>query len=437
MFENLNFRSNVLFGSDDDAREAAIKRAWDGFRATKEKILAPTWEDRVFPSERFGQNTRIFWDETDQTGMIQLPNANTPVRFTRESPFLAQLLAHYQIDKRLIDRLLDTRNPKHREVMEFLTMSLMLEPFKEVKEGAGRMVRMIDESDIAPKEAMAFLSSNYLRLDHPPYFEALESWAISMNLTPMRTWAKGGDVGVSFVQARRLEPNGIRRGELVAFGISTKNSMTGGASFKVDSYGLVIHCSNGMMGTDFLGSFTRRHIGRRIGASDDAVLYTKEEQESVSTILNRAHSLVEDAMNPEHQKEVQDAIRTTADMSLEDRLDGFRRARAAFIENAKAPIRAAQELQHHLGMSTGEAIGTLNRWFEEPAGRPVEESIDQIPTAWGLVQATTRTGRDLAQDKPDRATDLESVGGSMLKMFRDSRKDFERITKDVLHAATK
>ena len=175
----------------------------------------------------------------------------------------------------------------------------------------------------------------------------------------------------------------------------------------------------------------------RIGASDDAVLYTKEEQESVSTILNRAHSLVEDAMNPEHQKEVQDAIRTTADMSLEDRLDGFRRARAAFIENAKAPIRAAQELQHHLGMSTGEAIGTLNRWFEEPAGRPVEESIDQIPTAWGLVQATTRTGRDLAQDKPDRATDLESVGGSMLKMFRDSRKDFERITKDVLHAATK
>ena len=437
MFESINFRSNALFGTNEEARTEAQRRAWDGFRSTKEKILAPTWEDRVFNADRFGQNARLFWSETEQAGMLQLPNVKEPVRFTRDSPFLTQLLSHYQIEKALIDRLLDTRNPKHREVMEFLTMSLMLEPFKEVKEGAGRMVRMIDEGNTTPKEAMAFLSSNYLRLDHTPYFEALEGWAMNLNLTPMRTWARGGDVGVSFVQARRLEPNGIRRGELVAYGISTKNSMTGGASFRVDSYGLVIHCTNGMMGTDFLGSFTRRHVGRRIEAQEQAILTTRAEEESVTTILDRAHSLVDDAMNPEHQKEVQDAIRTTADMNLEDRLDGFRRARAAFIENAKAPTRAAQELQHHLGLSTGEAIGTLNRWFEEPAGHPVEESVDQIPTAWGLVQATTRTARDLAQDKPDRATELESVGGSMLKMFRDSRKDFDRLAKDVLHAAAK
>lgn len=436
MFQSINFRSNALFAADPNLREQASRRAWAGFHETRDRILSPTWEDRVVDSTRFGQDARIFWDEETAIGQLRIPGRQEAVTFTRETPFLNQLCSHYQIDKRLIDRLLDTKKKSHREVMEFLISCLMMEPFREVKDGQGRMVRMISENE-AHHEAMAFLSNNFLRLDHQPYLNAVETWARDHQLVPMRTWAHGGDVGVSLVQPQDLHPNGKHRGELLAFGITTKNSMTGGASFEVGSYGIVLVCTNGMTGTNFLGRYTRRHVGRRIGASDQSVLVSNAEEASVTEILNRAHSQVDEAMNPEHHAEVQDAVSTTRGMNIEDRLQAFRETRAAFLDNQKAQGRAAQELQHHLGLSMGEAIGVLNRWFEEPAGVDIVDPEDRIPTAWGLVQATTRLGRDIAEDKPVRATELEEIGGSMLKRFRDSRRDFDTVVNSTLRAAVK
>lgn len=437
MFQSINFRSNKLFSPDVAVREAAVDTAWNSFTTTKDQILTPTWEDRVVDAKKFSEDTRIFWDEEFQRGALSLPN-RAPVVFTRETPFLAQLLAHYQIDKRMIDRLLDTRNPKHREVMEFIISSLMIEPFREVKDGQGRMVRIIDEGkgeNMA--EAMAFLSSNYLRLDHGPYLDSLERWGRDNRLVPIRTWAKGGDVGVDLVESKDIHPNGLSRGELIAFGISTKNSMTGGASFAVESHGMILACTNGMTTTEFLGRYTRRHIGRRLGASEDALEITNREEQDVATILNRAKGQVSDAMNPELHAQVQDAIRETTQMNLEDRLDGFRRARAAFMDNQKAQTRTAQELQHHLGLSMGESVQVLNNWFAQPAGIAPEEPSETIPNAWGLVQATTRLGRDLSDAKPDRTSELATIGGSLLKQFRDNRREFDKIARDVIHAATK
>ena len=409
MFQTVDIRTNKIFSDNREVRHNAIEFQWAQFHKTRETILSKQWEDVVAPSVELGSEAVVYWDEQADTGRLILNSQDINVKLERESPAFGQILSHYGFHQYFAGKLLDTKNEHHRELFEFTLNRLMREPFSTPKEEAGRMLRIMDTGE--GREAMAFLSDKYLRLDHEPVFHHTERMAREMGLVPMQTWARGGEMGLTFVSPERREVEMAHVRDSLAWGIAFRNSMTGGASFQVDPFVWRLVCTNGMIAQEFLKRYSRRHVGGRI-TERGTVSMTGKEQSTITGIMRLAHKQAALAMDPSLQAEMQEAITTAANRPLVDNLDAWRTARVNFLGDAKKSDAAARVVSNVTDLTLGQSRTVLNRLFSQPEGF---ETLDEVrPTQWGLVNAITSMGRDVIHTNAIQGRELEEQGGYAL-----------------------
>ena len=431
MFQNTSsIRNNRVFSDNREVRHAAINEAWEKFRAFRSNVEGKVWRDYTVDSKGFARNANVVWDEAKNEGMLildgVLEEGQIRTKIEQRSPFFGQLLSHYGVNRPMANKLIESRKEIHRELFEFMLKTLMVQPFNEPKDGRGRMLRIMEDN--GTPEAMAFLSDQFLRLDHGPVFEHAERIAKNFDLVPTTFWGSGGELGMSLVSLDLKEVMNQGRTDNIAFGLDIKNSMTGGYSYCVDPYTFRLVCRNGMIARTMLERFSRRHVGARIDARGHVAI-TQQETSTIGQIMQKAAERAEEAMDPNMIANMVDRLQESADTVAAVTIHDWRTARANLLTDNKAKEKAAGILSDHLEMSKAESVATLNRWFEEPSGMPGEENEDARPSLWGLTQAATRTARDIRESDPIRASEIEIAAGTLLPMSSDR---FETATAKIV-----
>lgn len=120
-------KSNAIFNPSEEIRNEAMRKNWDAFRSSRDQILSNNWEDIILPAEELGKNSMLAWDEHTNSGVIRLPKGTyeTDITVNRDAPFFGQMLQQYGMPKQFAEKLVDTRDPIHRELFEYNMMNLM------------------------------------------------------------------------------------------------------------------------------------------------------------------------------------------------------------------------------------------------------------------------------------------------------------------------
>lgn len=427
-------KSNAIFNPSEEIRNEAMKKNWDAFRSSRDQILSNNWEDIILPAEELGKNSMLAWDEHTNSGVIRLPKGTyeSDITVNRDAPFFGQMLQQYGMPKQFAEKLVDTRDPIHRELFEYNMMNLMKRPLPRTPD-SDRMVRVIEGSN--GPEAMALLSGQYLRLDHGPVMESIERWGQESNLVPMRTIGRIGDISVSLVQPLTFATE-LKRDDKMAWGVSIRNSMVGGCSFEVSMFLYRLACTNGMIATDFLGNYSRRHITGKRNLYGIQVV-SEKEQKSIGQIMANAYDKVQQAINPEAVDAITQKMTTLQDTTAEERLEILREMRGRMMESRNRQEDAAKVLSRNLELNEGEAISVLNRWLAEPDATPSDEPTEQPHTAWGMMNAMTSVARDLALTNATRAEEIETLAGKMSDTWAESPSSFQKLGHQVAKSLTK
>lgn len=286
-----------------------------------------------------------------------------------------QIGAHLAIPRKFYERL----QASHPDLLENNVVSLFQ------REPARRMVRTLDGN------ARAFLSDVYRRLDN---FELLDRAVLpalaengdgmqvfSCGLTDRRLYLK-----VVFPELRLT----VKDGDELSPGIAISNSETGEGGLNVEPFVYRWLCTNGMIvGLQYADGFgmRRRHVGRRIEESDVAAGIYRDETMRLDdeAFFAMAHDLVRSAGN---------AIRFEAIVS--------RMRTATETEVPGDPVAAVEVLAQRHAFTELEKGSVMRHLIQ---GGDL--------TAWGYVNAITRTAEDV--ESYDRATELERLGGVLLE----------------------
>lgn len=250
------------------------------------------------------------------------------------------------------------------------------------------MIRILDN------KVRALLSDRYQCIDNyeimncimPIFKDAnlqLSSWEITENKFYLK----------AIFEDRQAE---IVRGDVVQSGISIQNSEVGLGSFEVQPFLHRLVCSNGMIINDF--AYKRKHVGIKISSeNEDFTLYSN------NTL--RAHDRA-------FMMKINDIVRRiiSAD-TFEEMVRNLQLSKQEKIEGK--PEKIIQELGKKYSFNEGDCTDIFKYLCE---GGDYSK--------YGAAQAITRYSQDV--ENYDKATDLETVGGSIIMM---PYKDWERINK--------
>ena len=244
-----------------------------------------------------------------------------------------------------------------------------------------QLVRVLDG------RVRAFLSDKYQRIDH---------WDIASVAIPALQ-ASGAEIVSCEITERRMYIKAINhsvRGEAakddyVEAGVMVSNSETGEGGADVSPFANRLWCTNGCVINDL--KYQRRHVGAKNATTDAA--YALLSQEALEAD-DRAVVL-----------KMRDIITGSLSASGFDPVLMKMRAAADPETRAADPIKAIETLAQAHTFTESEQSGVLNHLIE---GGDLSQ--------WGIVNAITRQAADA--DNYDRATELETVGGTVLNLER-------------------
>lgn len=248
------------------------------------------------------------------------------------------------------------------------------------KQPARKLIRTIDN------QVRAVLSDSYRPLDNLDLAEAvlprllqLEANVVSGEVTENRFYLKA--VTPRIQGAVKLNDN-------VQAGVVISNSEVGQGSLRVEAMDYRLVCLNGMIREV---AVRKAHLGRGARGQDaleDAREYFREETQRAD---DRVFFL-----------KVQDA---TASMFDEQRfLRRIEQYKGAAERKIDAdPVQVVEVTAKRFGFNDGERSSILQHLIK---GGEM--------TAWGLANAVTRAAQD--SESYDRATELESLGGSVIEL---------------------
>lgn len=242
-----------------------------------------------------------------------------------------------------------------------------------------KMVRTLDG------QARAFLSDRYRRLDNYDLANAVipilgglpDVRFESMELTPTRMYIKVVVPPLAYTMAP---------GDIVQAGIAITNSEVGHGTLSVQALLYRVLCSNGLIVPE--RALRKTHIGRALGAEDNAVQVYKED-----TLLadDRAFFLkVRDV--------IQDVVAETSFLEAARKMQ-----RTQGIKLSGDPVKSVQVLANRYELNDGERAGVLRHLV----------SGGEL-TGYGLVNAVTHFSQEV-QDY-DRATEFEALGGKLIEL---------------------
>ena len=188
----------------------------------------------------------------------------------------------------------------------------------------------------------------------------------------------------------------VTPGDIVQAGLIVSNSEVGLGSVSVQPLIYRLICSNGMVVND--AATKRNHVGRASPAEENFQLYSAETLEADD------HAFL---------LKVQDTVRAAVEEAKFSRVvDRMREAKSVPINTANVPevVRLASR---DFGITDSEQAGVLQYLIE---GKDL--------SLYGLSNAVTRYSQDVSSY--DRATDLETVGYSILTM---PQRQWQRINQ--------
>ncbi len=249
-----------------------------------------------------------------------------------------------------------------------------------------RLIRMLDGN------VRAFLSDRYQRIENeqianavlPVLLGAADVRVESAEITDSRMYIKA-----VFPRIQRE----VRPGDVVQSGIAISNSEVGQGAIKIEPLVYRLVCSNGMIVNS--ASMNARHVGGRIG-KDDA-LYEILSDEAIK------------ADDTAILLKVRDVVAASFD---EVRFGTFvaQMSDAANDKMRGSPVEAVKVLARKYSLTEFEGNSVLSHLIE---GADLSR--------YGMLNAVTRTAQDVVSY--DRATELETLGGTILTLHSKEWKE--------------
>jgi intracellular sulfur oxidation DsrE/DsrF family protein len=244
-----------------------------------------------------------------------------------------------------------------------------------------QLVRVLDG------RVRAFLSDKYQRIDHwdiasvaIPALQASGAEIVSCEITERRMYIKAVNYQVQ---------GEVKVGQMVAAGTIVSNSETGQGRASVSPFVENLICTNGMVVNSL--AFARNHVGPKTETTDAA--YALLSQEAIAAddraIILKMRDIIAGALSHAGFDPILNTMREAADPAT----------------RASDPAKAIETLAQVHTFTEQEQSGVLAHLIE---GGDL--------TQWGIVNAITRTAADA--DNYDRATELETVGGTVLNLER-------------------
>jgi hypothetical protein len=239
-----------------------------------------------------------------------------------------------------------------------------------------RMIRIFRD------EVIAFVSNAYRAIDNYDVAtavltaaqETLEKQNLTMQVHRSYLTDKVFDMSIVTLET----PIEYENGEKYALGMHVRNSEVGAAAFTVESMAVRWACSNGQI---FGDPISTRHIGRRLHEGN---IWSQ-----------RTHELT----NLATISQINDMTRMTFDMNtvkaFVDKAEGLRDKKievsTQYIEATEKLLNLNEEDSRHIWAKVAE-----NNRYE-------------------LVQAITSRANDIFRDDPERATELQKLGGKLVE----------------------
>lgn len=271
-----------------------------------------------------------------------------------------------------------------------------------------RMVKPVGAQRFAPEvEAMgspfavrAYLSDAYKVVDHysvlravAPLFAERKAEVAEFTLTDRRFHIRALLPVVDVAQMiqrgnHTFLPNG---GEMLAFGVSIRNSETGHGAALVETFIRILRCINGLIVDE---PFRMAHLGKREQADAEWMsAQTRRLTDAAAVLAIRDRAAF--ALSEEPQIRAAQKIAEAAGERLE-------------LPSAPAVIRFIQTLGAKFDLSKAEREALADTTLEELAQSNVAPSA---ASRWTASQAFTALGRNMkAEGDFERGVDLERLG---------------------------
>ena len=282
-----------------------------------------------------------------------------------------QIATHLDIPTKLYRRL----HGDHPDLLGGLVNGLFQrEPSKRMLRTIDGTVRAFLSDRYRPRDNWDLLDQAVLPVlrDHPGTVEFKEC-----SLSETRMYVK-------IVLPGHEQPITPREGDVLRGGLIVKNSEVGAGSLVIAPYTDVLVCRNGMIHTEY--GQAQRHVGKRIDADDEAAREFFSD-ETIRLDDEAFFAKCRDVVRAVMDESVFQAIARQMRDLAEIRIDG-------------SPVDAVQILADRHGLTEAESGSILNALIDGGSR-----------SAWGYVNAITRTARDL--DDVDRRAELEDLAGQM------------------------
>lgn len=251
-----------------------------------------------------------------------------------------------------------------------------------------RLVRTLDGN------VRAFLSDRYQRIEN----EQIASVVLPILLR------EGADVRIesaeitdSRMYIKAVFPSiqqEVSPGDIVQSGIVISNSEVGQGAVKIEPLVYRLVCTNGLIVND--ASLLSRHVGGRISKEEHLLEILSDEaiRADDTAIMLKIRDVVRASFDDVHFGTVVEKMRAAKDDQMKSRVN----------ETVKVLSK-----KHSLTEFEGDTIL-----------RHLIEGADL--SRYGLLNAVTRSAQDM--ESYDRATELETLGGTILEMTRNQWKEF-------------
>lgn len=246
-----------------------------------------------------------------------------------------------------------------------------------------RMVRTMAEDGVT-RTARAFLSQRYRPLDNfdlathvLPILTAVNGMTIeSCQVTENRMYLK--------VVTDRIKGE-VAVGDVVQCGMVVSNSEIGAGSLRIEPMMYRLVCKNGMIANDY--AMKKYHIGKGFADTDETFQFVRDEtrQKIDDAFWGQLVDVVGSVMTQDGFDTILAGVRKTVDCKIVD------------------PVKCVTNVSEELGLADHEQGGVLRHLI---TGGDL--------SAYGVLNAITRFSQDV--DDYERATELERLGGSVVKL---------------------
>ena len=326
----------------------------DREHARQNDILADTRRMSVIVEE----------EEQDSPVTLSVDDGDETLHYEPSDHMLGQISTDLGIPKRYFDRM-------RTDAPELFKQNIHHWLYKEPKR---KMLRAYNKTSGSPVlEGRAWLSDRYRRLDN---VEIAKRLLPELGRLPQEVEFHNAAVTEDKLYIRWTFPQmtkDVKVGQAVSWGGQIRNSEVGAGTFAIESFLLVLACSNGMVVTKVQDT---RHIGKRL----DDILSDEAKRADDHAFWLAARDTLRATIDETAFEAVVAQLRDTTEGTVIDR-----------------PIKATERLAKAVGLSEEEqefVLGNLVR--------------DGDLSRWGALNAVTYASHQVKSF--DRGVELEELG---------------------------